>query len=197
MATWSGSVAQSNHDSRQAAGDSANGDPTNVTLFADTLNQRIGVIFDTSVPQASTVSAPTYVSFRVFNTSFDDPDIDWWGEAVDSPAVFGTGAGDLENRLANKTTATVRWTGTNLGNTVVNTADLSSIVQELVDRAGFNGRVCLIGKARSGSNARLAAYDNVSGYEVPSLFITYTPPSGTFKKVARVRLTTLVGGKLT
>jgi len=65
----------------------------------------------------------------------DSPDLDWKGEDVDDSDDFATTA-DVTSRT--RTTASVNWSGTNLGGGVfVDSPSLVSIVVEIITRGGW------------------------------------------------------------
>lgn len=150
-----------------------------------------GFRFVTDIPQASTISS---VLLNVgVSAAADSPDVTASVENADSAATYGSGSNDITSR---NYTGSVAWTGTNIGAGRYNLPDLASPVQTVVNRAGFAGPIAikLTGNS-SGEGVTIVTIDNGSGEA--TLTVTYTPPGGVYRKTARVRLTSLVGGKLT
>lgn len=194
MTTFTASVAASTDDAQESSG-TVVVDGTN--LNANTAAQLSGMRFlAVTIPPGSTIDA-AYLTISIVSTSYDDPDVTIRSSKEANPATFNTGASHLTNRA--KTTASVTWTATGLGAGSENTPELKTLIQETIDQAGWASgnalAVYFIGK--TGSAIRWNAYD--SGNNIPQLTIDYTPPAAAaaHAKLARVRLSTRVGGLFT
>ena len=196
MATWSGTIAASADDAVQAPDTSVS--ITSVVMNANSASQGAGMRWqNVTIPQGSTINSAT-LTINVVNTSFDDPDVNIYGQAADNAAAFAATNNNVSSRTA--TTATVTWTATSIGAGAKNAPELKTVIQEITDRAGWSSgnALALIIWGRSGASLlRWNQYDNGSG--AASLSIDYTdPPAATVgSKTARVRLGTKVGGLLT
>lgn len=113
-------------------------------------------------------------------TSNDDPNHTIYGDDSDSAAAFTTTVNDISNR--SRTTATATWTSSGLGAndaTYFTTPSLATIIQEIVDRAGWasgNAIAILInGSADSSRDLVLRSYDHDPA-KAAKLDITYSMP---------------------
>lgn len=88
-----------------------------------------------TIPQGATISSATF-RCRIQSTSYDDPLVHVYAEAVDNAVSFTTNA-DVASRA--KTTANVAWSGTGIGAIFLNvkSPDITSVVQEVINRAGW------------------------------------------------------------
>lgn len=189
MATWSGAIAQSSDDARQ------NGSTMNLTgssINVSATTHHCGLRFVTDIPASSTISAAT-VDYNISTPLADSPDVTWSVQDADAGATFSSSSNDITSRTW---TGSVTDTGTNVGTGWRTSPSLVTPVQAVVNRAGFTGvLVFKFTGNSSGEGVQIYTKDEGSNREAV-LNVTYTPPGGV-SKVARVRLTTMVGGKLT
>jgi PKD repeat protein len=99
--------------------------------------QTVGLRFNNiGIPHAATITS-SYISFTGDEASADATSIQFYAEDTDNAAPFSTSNNDLTNR--SKTSAVVNWN--NIPSWVVNdiypSPDLSTIVQEVVNRPGW------------------------------------------------------------
>jgi hypothetical protein len=73
----------------------------------------------------------SYLTVQMNGPTLDEPDVTFLGLDTATPAAFQVVTSDISSRAM--TTATVDWSNTNAGTADVNTSDLSTIFQELVD----------------------------------------------------------------
>jgi len=109
---------------------------------------------------------------------FDDPNLTIYGEDVDDAAAFAASSYNISGRSL--TTASVLWySAIGLGTGVKTSPDFKSVVQEIVDRAGWNSGqdMVVIFKGIAGAAFRVRTYDSGSG-SYGTLNVTYTEPSG-------------------
>lgn len=191
MATFSTSIAASSDDARETGGGT-------VTLNATTINSSgtgvwLGFRYtNVTIPSGSTINTAKQT---VYVHSSDDPNLDIYGNDVDDAATYTTTSNDITGRTL--TTAKVTWSATDIGTGSKDTPDLATVIQEIIDRAGWSSGndIALLWDSLGGSSIAIRAYDYGSDY--PSLTIDYTAPSsGSNPKTARIRLTTKVGGTL-
>ena len=145
------------------------GDPTDLHVLS------IGLRFtDITIPNNAAIdSAFIYVSSHEEKLESDVADIDIYGEASDNPATY-----DLDNLITDRprTTAMVNWICDEYWELYgrYRTADISPIVQELVDRPGWTSgnamAFMLLGKDDQGpsddENAReMEAFENIADPE--------------------------------
>lgn len=121
----------------------------------------------------ATVDAATLYYYPE-TTSYDDPKVDWYGEAADTVAVFTTTNYNISSR--DMTTATTSDDATAVGLTR-RAVDITAIIQEIVERPGWADSIVLIGDGLTDSTLRLLAFDR--GYQNWWIEIYYTPAGGT------------------
>lgn len=114
----------------------------------------------------------------------DDPDVTIYGQAADNAGAFTSSTNDISSR--SRTTASVNWAATGLGqDAYVNSADISTIIQEIVDRSGWaagNALVILLTTRAADANRdlRFYMYDNGSNY--PLLAVTFYKKSYHYRR---------------
>lgn len=192
MTTNTYTLAASADDALEASGTlTTNG----ATILVSAGTRYAGFSFPTAAApiaaSAPIVSATLGYSMVSGHTS---PAVDWKGHKVVNSAQF-SGANDLSNRWSGApTTASVADNATAYG-TGRRTIDVTTIVQELVNQAGWtsSSRLTLIAKGQGGmSDVEFKAWDG--GSNAPTLEIVTS--SGAVKLTAGVRLSTRVGGLL-
>jgi hypothetical protein len=195
MATFSASIAATNDDAQETGGTML---LSSTSLNAGATNQYIGLHFpNVTIPQGSTISTAVLTCYIV-NTSYDDPDTTIYGDDADDSAALSSTSYDISSRTP--TTATVAYSGSSLGAGFKDTPDIKTVIQEITDRSGWaggNAMTLIFVGASAGSLYRIRPYENNSS-QAASLAVTYTAPSsgGANRKLARIRLTTRVGGTL-
>lgn len=143
--TFDGQVANSADDAFQATNN--NVFLTDSTVLSDRATEHVGLRWrSVTVPAGATIEDAAVGVFMT-GTSADEPQHQIRGEAVDT-GVFTTTGNSIDAR--SRTSASVNWDSANLGAAATeewewgasssgqgNGADLSSIVQEIVDDAGW------------------------------------------------------------
>lgn len=177
-------VGASSDDAREGGGTVVT---NGTTMTIASSGQWIGCRFTAlNIPPGSAIDAAT-LEFNISSTSFDDPNCPIYAEAVDDAATFTTASNDISGRT--RTTASVTWSGTSLGTGWKTTPDISAVIQEVINRAGWtsgNDLNILMGFA-SGANVRVLSYDNAPA-DAPILNITWTPPGSAVKFVHYARM---------
>ena len=178
MANFSTSVGASSDDAHQSG---ASMDLTGTT-WALTAEDRWGGLRFTGVTigQGDTIDAAS-VSLEVISASFDDADFDIYGEDVDDAATFTTTNNDISGRTL--TTAKVTWTATAMGTGIKASPDIKTVIQEIVDRAGWasGNDIVIIFDCLTNANARFASWDHAT-QAAPSISIDYTAGGATFEQ---------------
>jgi hypothetical protein len=85
-----------------------------------------------TIPAGATVTV-AYLTVQMTSASLDEPDVTFYGLDTTTPAVFVAGSATFTVSSRARTTASVDWANANAGTGDVNTSDLSTIIQELVD----------------------------------------------------------------
>ena len=191
MAVWDAIIVASSDDARQAAGAVTLTDSP-ILLTAGTA--WAGLRFtNCPIPNGSTISAATLTVS--FTTSGSPDGLIIWGEDVDDAATFTTAASSISSRTP--TTANVAWTGTLLGTGDKVSPDISTVIAEITSRVGYaaGNDLALLLDAVPTTDFRFTSYDG-STTACARLSVTYGSAAAAMPKVARVRLSTKVGGLL-
>ncbi|WP_167619886.1 CehA/McbA family metallohydrolase [Maribellus sediminis] len=168
--TVSVQIASSNDDVEEGQNGTIYTNSTDLELIYDTYMdqflQTVGLHFpDLNIPQGATITN-AWVQFTVDEASTGTVDLTISGDASDDSPAFTSSAYELSNR--NRTTNTVSWSPSDW-NTVneagVNqqTPNLSTVIQEIVDRPGFTATSAIsLFITGTETNKRVAvAYDGV------------------------------------
>jgi K319L-like, PKD domain len=138
-------------------------------------NQLIGLRFiDLDIPKGSTVVSAS-LGFTVDEVSVDPCVLEIRGEAVDDAAGFQSVVMDVSSR--NNTVSQVSWEP--IGWSVVGdageaqrTTDLSTILQEIVNRSGWNSGNAVVLLISGQGNRTAESFDGASG-SAPTLYLEY------------------------
>lgn len=138
-------------------------------------NQTVGLRFNAlSIPQGAVITN-AYIQFTANATRSTNTSLTIEGDATDNAAVFSRDSGNVSSRL--KTTANVvwspaSWTSVGEAGNAQRTPDLSSIVQEIVNRSGWtsNNSLAFI---ISGTGKREARSFEGSQVDAPMLNVTF------------------------
>jgi len=150
---------------------------TAVNIRNDTTYDWSGVRFQSvTIPAGSTINTAV-PQINVAFTSNDDVNVNIYAEDADNAAAFSTGLNDISNRTP--TTATVSRNATAVGTGWYSLPDVTALVQEVVDRAGWGSgnSLALLLETVTGSDLRYRAYDFAAG-DAAKLDIDYTPGGG-------------------
>ena len=171
MATYSAYITASSDDARQSGStmDLTGGYPN-----TNSSNVWVGFRFlNVDIPQGSTINS-AYINLNVL--AADDPDVDIYGNDVDDAATFTTTSNDISSRAL--TTAKVNWTASNIGTySRKDSPDIKTIIQEIVDRAGWSSgnAIAILFDSLSSSYVNYKAYDSGEGAtQYARLTIEYT-----------------------
>jgi type IV pilus assembly protein PilY1 len=161
---------------------SAGSTPPKLRIYYDTsggtasAQQTVGMRFQSvQIPQGATITSAS-LEFEVNDASSATTDLVIQGEDIDDSPAFTTTANDITNRTT--TTSSVAWSVDNwtTPDAKDSTPDLSTVVQEIVNRSGWcggNDMTFII----SGTGQRSAtSYDGTAG-DAPLLRITYDTSS--------------------
>lgn len=170
-------VSASADDAEEAASGAINRVSGDLAMAVGTAPQTVGLRFQgVGVPQGATI-LDAYVQFRADEKSSTVVTLTIEGQATDSAGTFTTAAFGISSRP--RTDADVPWTPdpwTLIGERgpKQRTPDLSAVVQEIVDRAGWSGgALALIISGQSGSGKRTAESFNAGASLAPVLHIEY------------------------
>jgi hypothetical protein len=147
-------------------------------LVYDKINQIVGIRFNNvTIPQNATIHY-AYVQFQTGKVTSQVTSLSIKGQAVDNAPIFRNVKRNISSRSTTSASATwspVPWTVINEAGLNQRSSDLSTIVQEIVNRTGWtsgNSLVLII----TGSGQRTAwSYNGLQG-GAPLLHIEYTVP---------------------
>ena len=142
---------------------------TDLEMILEASDQIVGIRFrNINIPQGATILR-AWIEFEADESDSGATNLTIHGEDIDDAPIFTNGNSNISNRTT--TTASVSWSpGAWSTNDRNETPDLSSIVQEIVDRAGWasdNEMVFII----TGSGARVAESHNGEDQNAPILRI--------------------------
>lgn len=167
-------VSASSDDAFEASGGSVT--TTGSNWKTDDAGEWAGNRFaSVAVPAGATIDLANWL-VRPINTNNDDPDLQIGAQDADDPVTFSSTTNDISGR--GRTSASVYWTATGIGaGSLKSSPDIKSIIQEVVDRPGWNSgqAMVIISAERSGGTSNLAAiaYDGLAA-GAPGLYIEYT-----------------------
>jgi len=173
MATFNATIVASSDDARESAG-TMNLTGANITISANSIYAGLRFL-NVTIPPGSTVTAAT-LSLNISSLTYDDIDLDMYAEDTDDAGTFTTAASNVSGRTL--TTATVQWIEGSAGAGVQVSPDISTIIQEVIDRGGWasGNDIAIILRGRT-NDCRFEAIDGASG-TYSTLDITYTAPGG-------------------
>jgi hypothetical protein len=128
-----------------------------------------------TIPPGPTINTATIQTYN-HSTSYDGIHCNIYCEDVDSASTFTASTNNIEGR--SRTTASVSWSQDSAGTGWKTSPDISSAVQEVVDRAGWSSgnSVATLLDLTSGASWQIRMWDYDSSY-APKLDIDYTPPA--------------------
>jgi hypothetical protein len=169
-------VAAGTDDAEERATGSMYISSSDLELVLDKDNQTVGMRFvGVSIPQGATIQN-AYVQFTADKAGSDSTSLTVVGQDTDDAATFSASInGDISSRV--KTSAEVDWPNVPVwakgaAGTAEQTPDLSSVIQEIVDRPGWtsgNSLVIII----TGTGKRVAESYNGSAAGAPLLHVEY------------------------
>jgi len=177
------SVTQGSDDSEEIVSSTVNDNTSSdLEVTLDAAAQLVGVRFQSlDIPQGATITS-CVIRFVVDEDQSGANDVDIYGEDTDDAATFANTNANISGRTL--TTATVNWDlGTTVGsvtNDVATTPDLSSILQEIVDRGGWTNNNDVVFIFKDGSVTNRRTFESYEGEpeNSPHLFFSYTEAGG-------------------
>jgi type IV pilus assembly protein PilY1 len=134
----------------------------------------VGVRFqNVSIPQGAKINS-AYIEFTAYDADTETTDHIIYGEAVDHATQFTTATYDISGRSV--TSASVSWAGEEswVGGTAYLTPDVSTIVQEIVDREGWGSDNAMVFMIKGAGKRDAMSYD-YSSSNAPRLVVEYDP----------------------
>ena len=139
----------------------------------DSYAQTVGMRFtDLAIPAGATITK-AYVTFVADEVKTGSSSLVIAGQASDNPATFTTASGSISSRPT--TSATVSWSPAGWSSTGVKhqSADISSVVQEIVNRGDWASGDPMVLLVRGSGERTAESYDGGSA-KAPVLHIEYT-----------------------
>ena len=180
--------ASSDDAEEKLSASSVNLTSTDIELIYDGEDQTVGLRFlNMTIPQGATITN-AYVEFKTDEIQTGVTNLNIYGQAADNPATFTSANDNISSRV--KTTAFVQWNNVPAWNTIGQlhqTPNLSSAIQEIVNRAGWaSGNAMVIIATGSGTrtaesydgDAAGAALLHVEYTSVATAGVTVSPTSG-------------------
>lgn len=124
-----------------------------------------------TIPQGSTITAADFQGYVVSGSSRNDPHVTVHAEDIDDSPALGTANGNITDRTL--TTASVTWDETDLSAGYNSAPDMTAVIQEVVNRAGWaSGNSITIILTWVADEIRLRSYDGNSA-QGAKLDVTY------------------------
>ncbi|MDP3941210.1 MAG: right-handed parallel beta-helix repeat-containing protein [bacterium] len=159
--------------------------------------QTVGMRFDSvAIPKGATITS-AYLEFTADEAHSETTNLTLFGEAIDNATTFTTGVNNISNRP--KTTASVAWSSLpswSIGNKY-QTPDLKSIIQEVINRSGWQSGYALSIIVTGTGHRTAEAFDGDSA-NAAKLVVTYStsseppPETCTFEPTSNTFITTTV-----
>ncbi|MEM7065778.1 MAG: DUF11 domain-containing protein, partial [Cyanobacteria bacterium P01_B01_bin.77] len=187
---FEGRVSADDDDAEELSGSVDTGS-SDLELVFDDGNQTVGIrVGGVTIPQGATITN-AYIQFTVDETTTGATNLTIVGEDVDNAQSFAETTNNISSRPT--TTASVAWnpapwTTTGAAGVDQRTADMTAIIQEIVNRPGWSSGNA-IATIITGTGERTAESFRGNAAAAPLLHIEYaiTPPTG-----ADLSLTTAV-----
>jgi hypothetical protein len=182
-----------------ASADDARQQGATMNLSGATLNIAAGNVWviarftNVTVPAGSTINS---AQIRFYLVTNDDPNTTIYGEATDNSAQPTTADNDISSRSL--TTASLAWSGTDLGLNAYYAIDISGIVAEICGRAGWvsGNALAIIVDGLAGSSVTIRPYDHTPA-QAAELTIDYTAGGGVARqKIRLIRIGTQNGAEI-
>lgn len=140
----------------------------------DGTDQTVGIRFtNINIPKGAAI-ANAYIQFAVDETTYHDTtSVNFYGQAIDNAPIFTTASKNISSRA--KTVASVSWDipdDWNTVNQIKKTPDLSSIIQQIVNRSGWSSGNSLAIIITGTGRRNAVAYDG-SAALAPKLVISF------------------------
>ena len=149
-------------------------------------NQYVGLRFQTvNIPQGATIESAVLEFSSDGEGQSGAGSVTIWGEAIDNAPTFSTASSNITSRTFTSNYSSWTFGGSwGAAGTRQNSSDLSNVIQEIVDRPGWDANHNLVlminSSLSSGTNSRVAeSYDKTGGTKanIATLYINYSTSS--------------------
>jgi type IV pilus assembly protein PilY1 len=192
-------VARVNQDTDDAEQRNNNGNMTLTgtlqLIKSGSQNQTVGIRFqNVTVPQGATITSAN-LEFEVDSTNSTSTSLTIKAQADDNPSTFTSANDDITSRPT--TTASTSWPSVpnNAVNQKLSSPDLRTVVQEVVNRAGWSSGNAMAFIITGSGTKNVESFDSEPG-AAPILRITYSSTTPEPKRVRHV-LQELIAGMRT
>lgn len=170
-------ISASTDDAEEAASGTVNRVNGDLELALDATPQTVGLRFQSvAVPQGATILS-AYVQFRADEKSSTEVTLTIEGQAADNAPTFTGASFGISSRprtTADATWAPAPWPMIGEHGPNQRTSDLSLVLQEIVDRSGWNGGAMVLIITGNGSGKRTAESFNAGAALAPVLHVEYS-----------------------
>lgn len=170
-------VAASSDDAEEAASGKINRVNGDLELALDATSQTVGLRFlNVSIPRGATILS-SYIQFRADEKSASAVTVTIRGQAADSAGTFTVAAFGISSRprtAASATWAPPPWSIIGESGPKQRTTDLSPVVQEIVNRTGWNGGAMVLIVTGDGVGKRTAESFDAGASLAPMLHVEYS-----------------------
>ncbi|NIM60047.1 MAG: hypothetical protein GTO16_14085, partial [Candidatus Aminicenantes bacterium] len=168
-------VETGNDDAEESASGSVSLGSSDLELIRESSDQTVGIRFNgVTIPQGAAISN-AYIQFQVDETNSEATSLIIQGQNIGNAMTFSSSSGNISSRA--RTTASVSWqpapwTQTGQAGPDQQTPDISSVIQEIVNRSDwFEGNSIVI--IITGTGKRVAESYNGSSSGAPLLHMEY------------------------
>ncbi len=169
-------VTNSDDDAEESPSGSVSRGSSDLELVNDGSNQTVGIRFaNIDVPSSANITN-AWIQFTVDETNTETTNLTIRGEDTDNSVTFGSSSFNISSRPTTSASASWSpppWNTVGQAGTDQRTTNLSSVIQEIVDRAGWNAGQAL-SVIITGTGHRTAESYNGSTAAAPLLHIEYT-----------------------
>jgi RHS repeat-associated protein len=169
-------IIASSDDAEESASGTMDLTSTDLELVQESTTQKVGLRFTgVNIPRGATIVSAS-IQFMVDELNTGTTSLTIQAQAADNAPTFTSTANNISSRI--KTTASVAWTPaawstTDQAGPAQRTSNIASVIQEVVNRAGWNpGNAIAI--IITGSGKRVATAYETYIYGAPYLHIEYT-----------------------
>lgn len=177
--TFSQKISSNSYDAEEKE----DGDMSINSSDLDLNEYTVGLLYNNvTIPQGATITS-AYIRFRSEdNSPSSSASVKIYAEDVDDASTFSYSDDDITDRT--KTSASTTWSIERwYTNSYYNSADFTSVVQEVINRSNWSSgnKLNIIIEPNSGSDRDAISRDNSSS-SAPEIFITYTTGSANANK---------------
>jgi YVTN family beta-propeller protein len=196
--SFNGRVAASSDDAEESGNGGVNLASTDLEFMKDgTVQRAVGMRWpNVSIPQGATITN-AYLVLTTDEAGSTPANVRFYGEAADNALTFNTNPGNISSRTP--TVASSDWLGIPGWGTLGkerHSPDISRIIQEIVNRAGWrsgNSIVIIAKPFTANTGPRTAVSFDLNPGQAPRLHIEYTPTAAPMPVLCFGQVPTIIG----